>query len=124
MEYKDKLQYPKVATQKKRRGVVALSAIEDKNWLLSCGIEHFVIIWDLVVGKHIAILQGHSSTLIGVKYLNGTDQIISGDVGGIFKVWDLRDYSLVQTFYVTVDVNKKAHCFVLQQSLKKDYYRF
>ena len=119
MEYKDKLQYPKVATQKKRRGVVALSAIEDKNWLLSCGIEHFVIIWDLVVGKHIAILQGHSTTLIKVKYLYGIDQIISGYVGGIFKVWDLKDYSLVQTFSVTADVNKKAHCFRIIAKFKK-----
>ena len=119
MEYKDKLQFPKSSGQKRRKGVVSLAAIEEKNWLLSCGIEHFVIVWDLVVGKHISILQGQSTSLIGVKFLNGTDQIISGDVGGIFKVWDSRDFSLAQTFSVPAGSSKKAHCFCVTAKTKK-----
>ena len=84
-ENKDKLQDPKYGHH---RGVLSLAAIEDKNWLFSCGTEHFVMVWDLVVGKHIGMLQGHSQSLLGVRILNGTNQIITGDVSGIFKVWD------------------------------------
>ena len=116
LEYKDKL---KDVKYKHKKGIVSLACIEEKNWLLSCGIEHFVIIWDLVVGKHVGILQGHSTSLLGVKILLGTDQIITGDVGGIFKVWDSRDLSLVQTFSIPNSTNKKAHTFCVTSKHKK-----
>ena len=116
LEYKDKL---KDVKYKHKKGIVSLACIEERNWLLSCGIEHFVIIWDLVVGKHVGILQGHSTSLLGVKILVGTDQIITGDVGGIFKVWDSRDLSLVQTFSIPNSMNKKAHTFCVTSKHKK-----
>ena len=116
LEYKDKL---KDVKYKHKKGIVSLACIEERNWLLSCGIEHFVIIWDLVVGKHVGILQGHSTSLLGVKILIGTDQIITGDVGGIFKVWDSRDLSLVQTFSIPNSMNKKAHTFCVTSKHKK-----
>jgi WD40 repeat protein len=116
LEYKDKLKDQKY---RHKKGIVSLACIEDKNWLLSCGVEHIVIIWDLVVGKHIGILQGHSTSLLGVKILMGTDQIITGDVGGIFKVWDARDLSLVQTFSIPNSTNKKAHAFCVTSKHKK-----
>ncbi len=53
---KDKLQDPKYGHH---RGVLSLVAIEEKNWLFSCGAEHFVMVWDLVVGKHVGMLQKH-----------------------------------------------------------------
>ena len=116
LEFKDKL---KDIKYKHKKGIVSLACIEERNWLLSCGIEHFVIIWDLVVGKHVGILQGHSTSLLGVKILFGTDQIITGDVGGIFKVWDSRDLSLVQTFSIPNSTNKKAHTFCVTSKHKK-----
>ena len=116
LEFKEKL---KDIKYKHKKGIVSLACIEEKNWLLSCGIEHFVIIWDLVVGKHVGILQGHSTSLLGVKVLYGTDQIITGDVGGIFKVWDSRDLSLVQTFSIPNSTNKKAHTFCVTSKNKK-----
>ena len=116
LEYKDKL---KDAKYRHKKGIVCLACIEERNWLLSCGIEHFVIIWDLVVGKHIGLLQGHSMSLLGVKILYGTDQIITGDVGGIFKVWDARDLNLVQTFCIPNSTNKKVHTFCVTSRHKK-----
>ena len=116
LEYKDKLKDTKY---RHKKGIVCLSCIEEKNWLLSCGVEHFVIIWDLVVGKHIGLLQGHSMSLLGVKIILGTDQIITGDVGGIFKVWDARDLSLVQTFSIPNSTNKKVRTFCVTSRHKK-----
>ena len=115
-ENKDKLQDPEYGHH---RGVLSLASIEEKNWLLSCGTEHFVMVWDLVVGKHVGMLQGHSQSLIGVKVLNGTNQIITGDVSGIFKVWDNRDLSLVQTFSIPNNGNKKANTFCTTSLSKK-----
>ena len=116
LEFKDKL---KDIKYKHKKGIVSLACIEEKNWLLSCGIEHFVIIWDLVVGKHIGLLQGHSMSLLGVKILQGTNQIVTGDVGGIFKVWDSRDLSLVQTFSIPNSTNKKVRTFCVSSRFKK-----
>ncbi len=116
LEYKDKL---KDLKYKHKKGIVSLASIEEKNWLLSCGVEHYVIIWDLVVGKHVGLLQGHSMSLLGVKILYGTDQIVTGDVGGIFKVWDSRDLSLVQTFSIPNSTNKKVRTFCVSSRFKK-----
>jgi WD40 repeat protein len=115
-ENKDKLQEPEYGH---RKSVLSLASLEEKNWLLSCGTEHFVMVWDLVVGKHVGMLQGHSQSLIGVRVLQGTNQIITGDVSGIFKVWDNRDLSLVQTFSIPNNGNKKANTFTLTSLSKK-----
>ena len=116
LDFKDKL---KDVKYKHKKGIVCLASIEDRNWLLSCGVEHYVIIWDLVVGKHIGLLQGHSMSLLGVKTIYGTEQIITGDVGGIFKVWDARDLSLAQTFSIPNSTNKKVRTFCVTSRHKK-----
>ena len=40
-------------------------------------------------------------------------------MGGIFKVWDSRDLSLVQTFSIPNSMNKKAHTFCVTSKHKK-----
>lgn len=102
------------------KGVLSLACIEERSILLSAGYEHEIFIWDMIVGgKRVATLQGHSQSLIGVKTFPGTHQIISGDVSGIFKVWDSRTMSLVQTFSIPTNNNKKANCFCVTSLSKK-----
>jgi hypothetical protein len=40
-------------------------------------------------------------------------------VSGIFKVWDNRDLSLVQTFSIPNNSNRKAHTFCVTCEFKK-----
>jgi WD40 repeat protein len=101
------------------KGCLCLSYLESKNLLLSTGYEHQVYVWDIVVGEMVSTLQGHSQSLIGVKIFPGTYQIITGDVSGIFKIWDYRTMSLVQTFTIPTAVNKKANSFCVTNSQKK-----
>ena len=101
------------------KGCLCLSYLESKNLLLSTGYEHQVYIWDIVVGEMVSSLQGHSQSLIGVKVFPGTYQIITGDVSGIFKVWDSRTMNLVQTFTIPTAVNKKANSFCVTNPMKK-----
>jgi WD40 repeat protein len=101
------------------KGILSIACIENKNILLSCGYEHEIYIWDLIVGKKITALQGHSQSLIGVKVFPGTFQIISADVSGIFKVWDSRNFSLVQTFSIPSSINKRANSFCVTNFSKK-----
>jgi len=101
------------------KGCLCLAYLESKNLLLSTGYEHQVYVWDIVVGEMVSSLQGHSQSLIGVKIFPGTYQIITGDVSGIFKVWDSRTMSLVQTFTIPTAVNKKANGFCVTNPQKK-----
>ena len=71
------------------------------------------MVWDLVVGKHVGMLQGHSQSLLGVRIIQGTNHIITDDVSGIFKVLDSRDLGLVQIFCMPNNTSKKALAFTV-----------
>ena len=36
--------------------------------------------------------------MVGVKWLKGTNQVVSADISGMFRVWDVRTFTTVQTF--------------------------
>lgn len=102
------------------KGVLSLACVEEKSLLLSAGFEHEIFIWDMVVGgKRVGSLQGHSQSLIGIKIFPGTYQLISLDVSGICKVWDSRTMTLVQTFSIPTNNNKKANCYAITSLSKK-----
>jgi WD40 repeat protein len=107
----------KLQLRKHLKGVVGLACIESKNLLFSVGYEHEVFIWDIIVGKNISTLQGHSQSLIGIKIIPNSHQIITGDVSGIFKVWDARTLTLNQTF--SIPGSKKTNTFALVNTFKK-----
>ncbi|KAG6603015.1 ef hand family protein [Phytophthora cinnamomi] len=43
-------------------------------------------------------LHGHNNSLCGVEIIPDTPQIITADVDGVFKVWDIRNFACMQTF--------------------------
>ena len=55
-------------------------------------------VWNPYVEKLILPLHGHNSSLCGVTIVPGTPQIITADTEGTFKLWDIRNFSCVQTF--------------------------
>lgn len=71
--------------------------------LLSAGLDHEAYVWNTYVKDHIYILRGHNHPLVGVKCLPDTPQIITSDLSGMVKVWDVRNFLCVQTFNVPVD---------------------
>ena len=44
------------------------------------------------------IQTGHTSSLCGVQIIPNTPQIITADTEGVFKVWNIRNFSCMQTF--------------------------
>lgn len=70
------------------------------NLLISCGFEFEALVWNPYVTEPICRLKGHESPLTGVECPEVNPTIITGDNKGIIKVWNIRDYSLIQTFYV------------------------
>jgi len=65
---------------------------------MSAGLEHDVFLWNPNVQTWIFRLKGHNHSLVGVKSMPGTNQIISADNSGTFRIWDVRTFTTVQTF--------------------------
>ena len=61
-------------------GVYSLDWYNPTSILLSAGLDHDIHIWNPYVDKRIFLLKGHTHSLVGVKCLEGTHQIISADI--------------------------------------------
>ena len=76
----------------------SLEWYEDHRLILSAGSDHDIFIWNPICKERIFTLKGHNHSLVGVKWLKGTNQIISSDISGMVKVWDVRTFTAMQSF--------------------------
>lgn len=53
--------------------------------------------------ERIFLLRGHNHPLIGVKCLPGTPQVITADINGMVKIWDVRNFLCMQTINVPTE---------------------
>ena len=79
------------------KGVFSLSHSEDYRFIVSAGFEHEPVVWNPYVKNVICRLSGHTASLIGVHVVENSPQIISADSVGLVKIWDVRNFSCVQT---------------------------
>lgn len=54
--------------------------------------------------------------MVGVKWLKGTNQLISADISGMFRVWDARTFTTVQTFNCPLN---EINCFAVTSPPKR-----
>lgn len=78
------------------------------NLLVSCSFEFVVLVWNPYVSSPIAHLLGHEAPMVGIQCPPVNHTIITADSKGIVKVWDIRDFGLIQSFYVPNVVQIKA----------------
>jgi len=62
------------------------------------------------------MLKGHNHSMVGVKWLKGTNQIVSADISGMFRVWDVRTFTTVQTFNCPLN---EINCFAVTSPPKR-----
>lgn len=97
------------------RGAICDVAYQpDNHFLVSCGFDQAVFLWSLHGGrggpgghgapnmsKPTVLLedreQPHSRSIISVHCPEGTPQILSLDLSGMLKVWDVRTFRCVQS---------------------------
>jgi WD40 repeat protein len=84
--------------------------------LLSAGLDHDIFIWNPYVKKKIFLLKGHNHSLVGVKWLPNSNQIISADISGMFRIWDIRTFTTVQTFNCPLN---EISCFAVTYPPKR-----
>lgn len=82
-----------------RKGTFSLAYSMDYHCLLTAGLDQEALVWNPYVEKKpIFNLKGHAHALCGVAVVPGTPQILSADVTGVFRLWDMRNFRTVQSF--------------------------
>lgn len=80
------------------KGVRSLAYSPEYRFLVSAGFDFDALVWNPYVDQLILRLHGHNNSLCGVEIIPDTPQIVTADVDGIFKVWDIRNFACMQTF--------------------------
>ncbi len=60
-----------------------------------------MLVWNPYQSTYIMRLEGHDSPLVGVNCPSGLECFITCDTKGMINVWNIKDYSCMQTFNVT-----------------------
>jgi WD40 repeat protein len=100
-----------------KKGILDMSYSPEYRLLVSCGFEHDALVWSPFVKDLVYRLKGHHSALCGVKCVEGSPELITADVSGTFKLWDVRKFDCVQTFQANLsgtelkDDNSRLSCF-------------
>lgn len=80
------------------KGVLSLAFNQEYRLLFSAGFDHDIYVWNPYIDSVAFTIEGHNSSLVGVKVIPDSPQVISADIDGWVKVWDIRTLSCVQTF--------------------------
>ncbi|KAI5189125.1 coatomer subunit beta' [Nematocida minor] len=67
---------------------------KDSKLLLSCSLDHNIIVWNIETGAAVRTLKGTQTALNTIKYI-GDKFIISGGDDGKINVWDASTYALI-----------------------------
>ena len=86
-----------------QKGVLSLTYNDDFKLLLSAGFEHDANVWSPFSPTVIFKLKGHKNSLVSIDSIEGTNQVVTADTDGTYKIWDLRNFQCVQTFSAEVD---------------------
>jgi WD40 repeat protein len=81
-----------------KKGVFSLSHNPDYRLLISGGFDHDALVWSPFVPTLLFKLKGHSASLVNVHCVPDTPEVVTADINGYFKLWDLRNFQCVQTF--------------------------
>lgn len=81
-----------------KKGVLDMAYSPEYRLLFSCGFEHDACVWSPFVNSLVYRFRGHHASLIGIQAVEDTPEVITADISGIFKLWDIRNYQCVQTF--------------------------
>ena len=97
-------------------GVYSLDWSEKIASLFSAGIDHDIFIWNPFVPTRIFVLKGHNHSLVGIKCVPNTYQLVSADISGMFRIWHIKNFNTVQTFNCSMN---EINCFIVTTNPKR-----
>lgn len=61
-----------------------------KNFIYTASIDRSIRVWDKNTGKLITTLKGHKGSISKLKVTNDETQVVSVDLKGVIKFWDVN----------------------------------
>ena len=89
---------PRLNLEAHKGWVRALAVSGDGQRLASCGNDHRICLWSTADGKRLAEWVGHDSHVYNVAFHPGGKELVSADLKGVVKVWDLATNQPVRQF--------------------------
>ena len=101
-------------------GIYQLIYEPTKNLLFSCGFDHGIFIYDPYIdGSAVYKLVGHNSSINSVAVNPSENELVSIDINGIIKIWDLNNYYNYQTINLNESYADRKLLNDIQNSKKK-----
>ena len=98
-------EYRKFYTDQKT-GIYQIEYNINKNIIYTCGFDHNIYIYDPFIDEHcIQKLEGHNWSVNSISFNKMNNELISIDINGNIKVWDLNNYYNFQT----ININEAIH---------------
>ena len=79
------------------QGVYILGYISAQRYLISAGFDHNFKVWNPMIEEPLFTLKAHNNALAGLKAIVGSNRVITTDIDGEVKVWDIRNFMCCQT---------------------------
>ena len=96
-----------------KTGIYQIDYDPNKNLIFSCGFDHDIYIYDPYVdGRYVNKLIGHNYSINSIAFLKQENELISIDIYGNIKVWDLNNYYN----YQTINLNKILNLVEIQNN--------
>jgi len=99
-----------------KKGVRSLAYNVDYRFMVSAGFDYDALVWNPYVEHLILRLHGHTAPLCKVEMIPDTPQIITADITGTLKVWDIRNFACMQT--MTADPPQEISDFTSVHRMK------
>ncbi|KAF6023693.1 hypothetical protein EB796_017999 [Bugula neritina] len=92
------------------KGVHCFDHSKKLNLLATGAPDHMVRLWNpYVPNKPITVLEGHYSAVIDVVIYEYLEQVFSYSADAMLKVWDIRDYTCLQTVILKFPTSLHGH---------------
>jgi WD40 repeat protein len=86
-----------IATHPNMVGALAFPRQGPSNIIASGGFDRTIAVWDLLDGKSLIRLVGHTGSVLTVAVTNDTTQIVSGGQDNTVRIWDTQSGTLLTT---------------------------
>lgn len=69
----------------------------DGNFLVSCGNDNIIILWDVLSGKQIRTFKGHTAPVNQIVFHPGSELIASISEDNTIRLWDIKNSECIKT---------------------------
>ncbi|KAI8852251.1 WD40-repeat-containing domain protein [Chytridium lagenaria] len=94
----------------------AIGVTNDSKIAVTCGSDHLVHVWEIVGGKSVRTLEGHTSPVTSCTLSNDMKKLFTGSIDNTVRVWDMETGDSVEVYTLpshvySIDINPFAPLF-------------